>query len=61
MADLKRWCVKAKDGWPFAVPNRKFADDATNVKAACGRWVILPYGCERRYTTCRECLDALKE
>lgn len=56
-----RWCVKAKDGWHFSVPNRPHKQEASNVKTACGSFVILPIGCERRTTTCVECLDAVQK
>lgn len=54
-----RWCVKARDGWHFSVPNKPHSPEAASVKTACGYFVTLPYGCERRTTTCKECLDAL--
>ncbi len=57
---MKRWCVKARDGWHFAVPNKPWPDGENNIKTACGSVVILPYGCENRDTTCKDCLDAAK-
>lgn len=58
-ATKQRWCVKANDGWHFSVPNKPHKQEASNIKTACGSFVILPIGCERRYTTCNACLEAV--
>lgn len=49
------WCVKHRDGWCAAKPNKRFAEAATSIATKCGYWIALPWGCELRFPTCEEC------
>lgn len=63
---MKVWCVgwleKLPDGerpmrlrWCATYRGHKHQDTAVNVKTACGYFVVLPCGGERRVPTCADC------
>lgn len=49
-------CVKHRDGWCATATGEDFAEGAHNVPTACGYFVTLPFGSERRVPDCAECL-----
>ncbi len=61
MTAKKVWCVKAQDGWHAAKPNRAWPGEQTNVATKCGSVIVLPIGCERRFTTCKDCAAAIRK
>jgi len=57
-----RWAVLARDGYHFAVPNKPWKQEATNIKTACGHFIVLPSGCEQRDTVdCDDCHSAVEK
>lgn len=54
-----RWCVRSKDRWCASKSNRQHAAEAVNIATACGYFIVLPLGCERRQPSCAECVAAL--
>lgn len=57
---MRVWCVKHRDGWCAAKPNRTFGEDAENVATKCNHYVTFPLGCEKREPTCDECRTLLR-
>ncbi len=56
----KRWCVKHLSGWCACALDRKPEEDSISVKTACGHYITLPFGFERRLPTCDECTAETK-
>ena len=66
---MKVWCVAWLERpqnrvgaplpmqWCATFRGRKHADDEVNVRTACGFYVVLPVGGEKRRPTCDECLQ----
>lgn len=62
MADCIRkvWCVQHRDGWCACKEDRD-PGEADNVATRCENWVVLPSGIARRWPTCEECREELRE
>lgn len=57
----KRWCVKSKgERWCATTDGLEPRQGTTSVPVACGHYVIMPGGIERRAPTCPDCIAALK-
>jgi hypothetical protein len=51
-------CVRSRDGW--CATRLKHARYRDSIKTACGHFVILPFGVERRLPDCKQCLQAMR-
>lgn len=50
------WCVKHRDGWCATDTGKAFKEGVFTVKTMCQHHVCMPYGCEYREPTCKQCL-----
>lgn len=52
----KVWCVCDKHGiWCRTSNGKEPKEGVTSVETACGDWIVLPHGVERRQPTCVGC------
>jgi hypothetical protein len=54
------WCVKHRDGWCAADPNRQWDEKAFNVRTKCGYSIALPLGSKKGEPSCLECCEVLE-
>lgn len=54
------WCVKHRDGWCAAKPNRPWDERAFNIGTRCGYVIVLPLGSKKGEPTCLECCEVLE-
>ena len=71
MGERRAWCVAwinrmvdpdhpRRMQWCATFRGHRHSEDADNVKTACGHFVILPCGGERRVPTCLDCKERVE-
>ena len=49
------WCIQHRDGWCASFRGHEPSESAMRDKTACGMFVLLRLGSEKRVPTCRHC------
>lgn len=61
-SEVKVWCVQHRDGWCATANGGRARPDhsATSDETACGFFITLRWGQEKRMPDCATCLRALR-